>query len=449
MPPDPPLVTRDVRFDPKRARSGAPNARTNAMTAGSLDTPMTSSSPPDQPHRPENLSMTELWKYLTSNNTLENGDVVVPANLVQIMTALVITMQETTLRLNALEARLKEPSDSVSRLEKLEQKLEALITAKRQPVTSSLPANGLPTKPRSWADAATAGLTITSNRTPPTPPPNQIINAFRPSQVIIRSSEGKKPFDRIKPTEIVLRVNEALAQLEAKINGKQIEVKGASVLPSGSIKFFAATRAEANWLLENRTMWTTLADPDLITTPAVFPAVIDSVPMEFYTRVDEIKEILAEQNPIPAELIQSIRWLSKPHPKQRSGSIIINILDKELTNRMVRGSVYFEGNSLRVRACKKNRVQCYRCQEPGHISMQCKNELLCRHCGENHDSRTCQTPPAARPHCVRCINQDVILNPDNPIDKNSEKYAHSASSTNCPIRSKSLRQPSSSPSKSC
>lgn len=50
--------------------------------------------------------MNDLWKHIRTNNTLENGDVVVPANLVQIMSALIITMQETTLRLNALEARL-------------------------------------------------------------------------------------------------------------------------------------------------------------------------------------------------------------------------------------------------------------------------------------------------------------------------------------------------------
>lgn len=336
--------------------------------------------------------MNELWKHLTMNNKLANGDVVVPENLVQIMTALVITMQETSLRLNALEERIKRPDDSTARLERLEQQLKDLVDARSPRQASNPGVNGLPAKPRLWAEAATNGLKITSSKTPPPPPSNAVINAFRPSQVVIRSVEGKKPFEGIKPTEIVLRVNEALAQLEVKLAGRQVEVKGAATLPSGSIKFFTATRAEANWLLENRSTWTTLADPDMITSPAVFPVVVDSVPMDFFTRTDEVREILAEQNPIPADMIHSIRWLSKPHPEQRSGSIIVNILDKELTSKMICGSVYFEGNSLRVRACKKSRVQCYRCQEPGHISMQCKNNLLCRYCGDEHDSRTCPAP---------------------------------------------------------
>lgn len=199
-------------------------------------------------------------------------------------------------------------------------------------------------------------MKITSNRPPTAPPPNQVINAFRPSQVIIRSLEGKKPFEGIEPTEIVLRVNEALAQLEAKMAGRKIEVKGAASLPSGSIKFFAATRAEATWLLENSSLWTTLADPDMITSPALFPTVINSVPMEYYERTDEIRELLAEQTPVLIEMIHSIRSLSKPHPNQRSRSILINILDKELINKMVRGSVFFEGCSLRVRACEQGSV---------------------------------------------------------------------------------------------
>lgn len=385
--------------------------------------------------------MNDLWKHLMLNNRLENGDVVVPANLVQIMSALVIAMQETTLRLNALEARIQESNKSTARLDKLEKQLKTLITSHQAHPSLQPNTNGLPAKPRSWAHAAAEGLKITSNKTPTDPPPNQVINAFRPSQVIIQNAEGKTPFEGVKPAEIVLHVNEALSQLEAKISGRKIEVKGAASLPSGSIKFFTATRAEATWLLENRSSWTTLADPDLLTSPTVFPAVVDSVPMEYYDRVDEIKELLAEQNPVPIKKIHSIRWLSKPHPEQRSGSVIINLLDKELTNKMIRGSVYFEGYSLRVRACKKNRVQCYRCQEPGHISVQCKRDLLCKHCGDKHDSRTCQAPQLARPQCVRCIQQDTMLNPEAQIVKTSEKYAHSASSINCPSRSKSLQQP--------
>lgn len=360
MPPDSPPLTRPNRFDPIRTRSDASSTRTNAIPTKDAATRIeTNKATMDATQRPENLSMNELWKYIVSNNKLENGDVVVPANLVQIMSALVITMQETTLRLNALESQLQGSRDTSTRIEKLERQL-TLMLEDRTPQRAPQPAaTNLPAKPKTWAAFAAEGVQIVSTRSAPPPPPsNQAINAFKPSHVVIRTTEGKKPFDGVKATEIVNRVNEALAQLDVRIADRKLMVKGAASLPSGSIKLFTATKAEANWLLENRSMWSTLADPDLITSPAVFPAVIDSIPMEYYSDVDEIKTLLSEQNPIPGDMIHSIRWLSKPHPEQRSGSIIINLLDKELTNRMIRGSVYFEGNSLRVRACKRSRVQC-------------------------------------------------------------------------------------------
>ncbi|KAG0143478.1 hypothetical protein CROQUDRAFT_48774, partial [Cronartium quercuum f. sp. fusiforme G11] len=161
-----------------------------------------------------------------------------------------------------------------------------------------------------------------------------------------------------------------------------------------------------------------LADPNLITSPAVFPVVIDPVPIDVYSETKSIKKLLAKQNPIPLEIIQSIQWLSKPsYPGQTSGTILVIFLDKDLTRRMIRGSVYFEGNSLRVRAYKKSRVQCFCCQEPSQITLQCINHLLCKHCGADTDSRT-------SPKCVRCVTQDTMLNPDIQIDKTSEKYTH-------------------------
>lgn len=110
----------------------------------------------------------------------------------------------------------------------------------------------------------------------------------------------KEAFNGVKPTEIINRINQALAGLEVMVAGRKLEVKGAAILPSGSIKLFTTTRAEAEWLLENRIVWSTVADPEFVTSPAVFPVVIDSVPMnkETYPATDVIKCVMTEQNPI-------------------------------------------------------------------------------------------------------------------------------------------------------
>lgn len=88
------------------------------MTSDDQDMDLPPSAAPDPPLRMDNLSMSQLWDYLSTNNKQENGDVVVPAKLVQIMTALVISMKDTSLRMSAMEDRLKAATESSTRLDK-------------------------------------------------------------------------------------------------------------------------------------------------------------------------------------------------------------------------------------------------------------------------------------------------------------------------------------------
>lgn len=444
MPPDPPPLPRTKRFHPHLLQKDAPDTRGHAKqneVNATIDPPNPAPSQPTQ--RLTSMDVNQLWEQLLTEKR-DNGDMVVPANLVPIMSALLLSMKETTLRMNAMEAQLKVSNEATQRLDKLEQQIKALASTHTTPTTQLSPQNGLPAKPMSWTKVATNGLKISAGQVPQPPPANKIINVFRPSQVVIRPIEGKQPFKNAKPTEIIQRVNQALTQLEVTVAGRKLEIKGAAILPTGCIKLFTATWVEADWLLEHRTEWSTLADPDLITSPAVFPVVIDSVPTETYPDTDFIKQTLLEQNPVAEEKIHTVRWLSKPDETgQITGSILVNLLDKDLANMMIRGSVYFEGYRLRVRACKKTRVQCFRCQEPGHISLQCKKKIVCKYCGSDHDLRSCQRRTTEQPHCVRCVAYVTSLKPEVPVDKLSPKYAHLASSTNCPIRSKGLPTPAS------
>lgn len=86
---------------------------------------MTVDPTPPVTARIENQSFSKIWEEL-SRNPLENGDVVVPARLVGIMMAFSLAMEETKLKLTAMEAQLKLTNDSSQRLEKLEQQIQAI-----------------------------------------------------------------------------------------------------------------------------------------------------------------------------------------------------------------------------------------------------------------------------------------------------------------------------------
>lgn len=77
--------------------------------------------------------MAQLWSFLKLNNVQTNGDVIVPANLVNIISALVLSMQETELRMAVMEDRLKASQEATSRIDSLEQKVKALIEVQHVP----------------------------------------------------------------------------------------------------------------------------------------------------------------------------------------------------------------------------------------------------------------------------------------------------------------------------
>lgn len=296
MPPDPPPLSRTKRFHPISSKANTSNTRGDALEADiEMDAALGRVTPSRPEKRMTSMDVNQLWEQLLTDKQ-DNGDVIVPANLVPIMSALLLLMKETTLRMNAMEAQLRASSEATQRIDKLEKQFKAMMNPQVPNQTQSAGPPGLPSKPMSWTAAATKGLKITSHQIPQPPPANKVINAFCPSQVVIRITEGRQPFKDVKPTEIIRQVNSALIQLKVKVADRQLEVKGAAVLPSGAIKLFTSTRNEADWLLEHRTEWSTLADPELITTPVVFPVVIDSVPTDSYPATESIKQVLVEQN---------------------------------------------------------------------------------------------------------------------------------------------------------
>lgn len=115
--------------------------------------------------------MSQLWTYLSTNNKQENGDVVVPAKLVQIMSALVISMQDTALRMTAMEDQLKKSAESTSRLDKLEKQLTTLIESSKDQAGINVRAGNLPNKPKTWAAMAATNLKVTSTQSPAPAPP--------------------------------------------------------------------------------------------------------------------------------------------------------------------------------------------------------------------------------------------------------------------------------------
>lgn len=75
----------------------------------------------------------------------------------------------------------------------------------------------------------------------------------------------------------------------------------------------------------------------------------------------------------------------------------------------------FVSNGIQIGA-KKYRVyeiirtvQCFRCYNFGHISRNCTNKVICRHCAGNHDFKEC-TSLDAQPTCFNCKMKGMSFN---------------------------------------
>ncbi|KAG0145589.1 hypothetical protein CROQUDRAFT_565183 [Cronartium quercuum f. sp. fusiforme G11] len=142
-----------------------------------------------------------------------------------------------------------------------------------------------------------------------------------------------------------------------------MQVRGASVLPSGNIKLYVASRYIKAWLLYNKHLWSMLAIPDLVTTQTRFPVLIHSVPSDTDPTSGDFIASFAAENAIPEDEIAGVRWLVKPNREAAHGSIVMNFTSKQVANQVEKGRVFMENSVSHSDEYDKLPAQCFSCRE--------------------------------------------------------------------------------------
>jgi hypothetical protein len=196
----------------------------------------------------------------------------------------------------------------------------------------------------------------------------------------------------MSPDLITKKVNQVLREINARtLDNTPIIIKGSAMLPSGDFKFFTPTRFAANWLLENKHKWTHWCDPALVTPPSTFPVILHSVPTTFAPTNQATILDLCSKNNIEITDVHSIRWLGNPVTnKQTHGSIVIHLLNKDLSKKIEKGSLFYFGLCFTGAHYKRSPIQCFKCLEVGHTAQLFKNSPLCKFCGAEHNSCECE-----------------------------------------------------------
>ncbi|MBW0591968.1 hypothetical protein O181_131683 [Austropuccinia psidii MF-1] len=99
--------------------------------------------------------------------------------------------------------------------------------------------------------------------------------------MIRANNEKDKSFQQETAEQLAQKVIKVLESINANINGTPIEIKSAIGYTSGYFRFSTKDRAQARWLLDNRHLWTHLADPLFTIAQALLPVLVHSVQVHF------------------------------------------------------------------------------------------------------------------------------------------------------------------------
>ncbi|MBW0482641.1 hypothetical protein O181_022356 [Austropuccinia psidii MF-1] len=418
---------------------------------------------PDPPDDNDHMIIPEIYEsepgFLTQ---MHNED---QSNILTIILQKIESLErrETNLTLpTAITTLITRLNDRIENIEKRQTKMEKIIedllnktevNNKSQQKTNdivSTPSHrnpNLETHPISFA--AMAAKTPTTGPTLPKRPPPEMCqtqpqehNKFKKYHIVIRTKFGApKPFEKTSPQTACNTINKALMEINANYDNTPIRIRAFSRYPSGDIKLYTRSRAEARWLLENRARWTHLADPLFVMSPPTFPVIIHSCPT--YVDVDDeiCRNSILQQNEIKKEQVERIRWLGHPKEEEKShGSLVIYFTDKNLAHQILRGGLIFDGNFMRTMIYSPGPPQCFNCLKTGHQAFQCKGDPTCSKCGDKHRPQDCKDPGYA-PSIRSTVTQPSAKNAPSDKKKSKPSFNHLKLMTNNTPMENFTRQP--------
>ena len=138
----------------------------------------------------------------------------------------------------------------------------------------------------------------------------------------------------------------------------------------------------------------------------------------------DIQSELEEINNIKVAKLFRIQSRSLDKPTQ----LIRVFTDDDLACRKaIDNGVYICNELKRCEASKTEpRVtQCYKCQNFGHMAINCPNQQRCLRCGDNHAVRDCKIPKQ-QVKCINCRGEHPAQYKDCPVYKTAQVEAQKA-----------------------
>ena len=108
--------------------------------------------------------------------------------------------------------------------------------------------------------------------------------------------------------------------------------------------------------------------------------------------------------------IEKLRWISKENHKKNFSSIILKLIDIDMTNKLIHHNILHEYTSKIMKYYESmNRIQqCFKCQKYDHKTYECRNKQTCEYCAKKHRIEHCDVKKQTNRHrCDACQKNHV------------------------------------------
>ncbi|OAV89155.1 hypothetical protein PTTG_06721 [Puccinia triticina 1-1 BBBD Race 1] len=344
------------------------------------------------PPRPPTMPPRILGK---DANREANGGVFLDAKFVQLILDLSATNERMIQRLEATVDQLNTKVDAkVDPIIKRMAEFEKMLKAGPKPVAST---------GKSFASVASTALDGSIHALTTRPPPKQVIASLKPKRVIIHSNPASTEVKKMPSGALVQKANEALLGLDACVDGEQVAIRGASVLPSGDVSFYTKNRTHQKWLMDNKHAWSKTVHPDLEATPSTYSVMAHGVPRSFDIGKPTSLAQLASKNGFQASDLARVRWMGSSEPTaKKAGSIVLAFTSKDLASRIKKAGVFLNYDFHRTERFKPHPPQCFKCLRMGHFGKWCRESARCAKCANSHPTNECPEGIGGVKTCVLC-----------------------------------------------
>lgn len=163
------------------------------------------------------------------------------------------------------------------------------------------------------------------------PPTREDLRTLKPGRAVIHSNPLNNQLDKLPKALFVQRANEALAKMNARVDGELVTVTGAPVMTSGDVVFYTKNKTHQRWLMENKHLWSKQVHADLEATPSTWSVLAHGIPKDFDPSADLSKTNLVVANHFNKEDIVRMRWLSDNiNTAKKAGSIVLSFTSKDV-----------------------------------------------------------------------------------------------------------------------